>query len=1354
MAIHPDASWTHTEDNIGTYFNAVKYSEGGSIWEEVAKAEVTDEPTFIIGVGGLANSTVDQIKGKYIKRINDPHRKIRFLAVDTCGDDLSQLQYLNDVGNGTGEEKLYFIPPATEEYINLVKTVHDETKNKPQAAWCDPFLNEAHQFDGTGASKCRQKGRLYLSILNCYNDTLAKLKSVFTDFNLSFPGSHVRVILIAGVCSGTGSGCIIDLSYLINNAAKQVLGGAWQNDIDAFIYGPIPSAGISDKYWKLSCNHFIATMKEINNFMSANTKNQYTFPNEVKEDVSNDCIFKTCTIVQGYTDNAGLMLTREQVQENLEDYVVSALSKTQIAGTTFTSISSAIEGNVLAVNNQSYSNLKASNINLPTDTGYFYLAMGFKTVRYPIQEIITMLCNSALRALEDLYTNADRIDAEDYLKDLGLLPKGNPTGATPKYSRLDTTANRYQWFDQFFSNYERTAYTMITKKVQSLLPDRKSASAVKNYAMSVSAELYPFSGNWAENIADTVYSNLVDVLKKNPYQAKFLLQDILYSTNKGIFLWMLNQGTAAKSDLQKIRDASNQVCSEIKNNIGFLGIISSDNYNRFRSAAFQVAWADWRIAVWDRMIKEFKEAYNALHEKDDTLFESLVVLFRSISEIVGKDSSSMLSNTIEGHNSSRSFTPMFDISDPTGHGMSDRLKDLIQYTLDWVDVNNGNKTFVESLGDNLMKELLSTDNINKLNTKNQNDFKLAVQEVKKVISELLNQSIQKLVTNILIVFYSTTEYNPTLTSSIPVATVLNELNDPTYVNPTVVGGIDYNAMSANFMANYGIDPFDVAANAIYTEMSQATVCASLTGAGVNPSNIAQYQLFSVMNEHLMDPYITNKIIAKIKANFGADVQINTADSNYTYVHVYAGIPLYAFKGMTEYHTYYTNAVKNGEQGLHMSYGDAIAWGSFPPMVNDLALKIIKAGGNAYINDPTYQSEMQILQEVKDDADAVDQYGFFEDNPNPADTTKNYYAMHYLFDYNVVDDAVVQKVLAAYKADIANAVNTISANSIPITENDPVAYCTSQIAKQMKKTIYDYLQGAGITFTSRDVTPQNFGFAETNVSYSYEKDATPNNNGFGGFYRTLRCSSMARENMKEIRSMCKPIQEQMDAVLKETVPNLTSDLLNAFWKNKEQKEIRTFLEALGQGIIQIQVSNLQIVIEDTLTGKVYPFATNRGFEVQYLLYSVYAGWFTNEYRTNETFRNTLDMAFKNWAANPEFNENQILVKAGENYHNNVELQGMLKKCGIIAGDASPAKKISDTYNISNEVRSAFFDYNDKKTLEENEAIDPLFVNVHLGDSTNFMSDTHVTKAIVRNLIAFYSCVDDIIKNAKLAVPANS
>ena len=1352
MAIYPDASWTHTEDTIGKYFNAVKYSEGGSIWEEVAKAEVNDEPTLIVGIGGLANSTVNQIKEKYIRRINDPQKKIHFMAIDTCRSDLADLNYLSD------SEKFFFNPPATDEYINLINTVLTESNNRPQIKWCDPNLSKSILFNGNGADRTRQAGRLYLSVQNCYNGILNKIDNVFKYFNNKFIKTRVRVILIAGVCSGTGSGCIIDISYLINEVAKNVIGGLWQNNISAFIYGPISSLKDPGDLpsWERFCRHFIATMKEINNFMSKDTGNQYVFQHENGTASSNDRIFDSCTIVQGYTDDAGVVLNDEQVQKSLEDYVIASLSKTNIENTDYVSISSAIDGNINTTNEVSYQQVKNNNTNLPTDTGYFYRAVGFKTIHYPIQEIVTLLCDSAMRALEDLYTNADRIDAEDYLKDLGLLPKGNPTGATPKYPRLDTTANLYQWFDQFFSNYEQNAYKQITQKVHSLLPDYKfmgNTGAVKNYTMSVSTERCPFSGKWAENIADTVYNNLVDVLKKNPYQAKFLLQDILYSTNKGIFLWMKNQGTAAKSHLQTIRNASNQVCSEIKNNIGLRGI-SSDNYNRFRRAAFDVAWADWRIAVWDQMIEEFDKAYEILNNKDSTLFNSLVVLLRSISKIVGKDSSSMLTHDFKSQGNKTNYQPIFHFTEQAGDQpqMSTRLQDLIQYTLKWVDPSN-NKTFVDSLGDKLMAQLLAVENINKLNTNDQTQFMLAIQDVKKVISELLDDSIQKIVTNILIVFYSTKEYNPTLTNSIPVADVLNMLNDPKYMNSTIAGNINYSSMATDFQSNYHIDPFQVAADAIYKEMCSATVCASLTGAGVNPALFKDYQLFSLMNDKLMVPYITDKIKQKIQTDF-PKAQINTADSNYTYVHVYAGVPLYAFKGMADYQTDY--AKNTTEKGLHMnmSRDDLIPWESFPPMVNDLALKVIKANGNEYMNDPAYQKEISILQEVTNDANAVDRYGFFEGKIDPTNSHNNYYEMHYLFDYNVVNDDVVQEVLATYKADIANAVNTISANSIPITENDPVAYCTSQIAEKLKTTIYDYLQNAGIKFASRDVKPLNSGFVTSDISYSYEKEATSNNNGFGGFYRTLRCSSKAREDMKKIRLICEKIQEQMDAVLKETVPNLTADLLKAFWRNKEQKEIRTFLEALGQNLIQIQVSGQRIVVTCTLTGDVYSFATNRGFEIQYLLYSVYAGWFTKEYRTNETFRNALDTAFKNLESNPDFNPLLIIAKAGEAYHNNTDLQGMLKKCGIMAGDASPAKKISDTYNISNEVRSAFFDYNDKKTLEENEAIDPLFVNVHLGHSTNFMSDTHATKAIVRNLIAFYSCVDDIIKNAKLAVPANS
>ena len=98
----------------------------------------------------------------------------------------------------------------------------------------------------------------------------------------------------------------------------------------------------------------------------------------------------------------------------------------------YVSISSAIDGNINTTNEVSYKQVKGDNPNLPTDTGYFYRAVGFKTIHYPIQEIVTLLCDSALRALEDLYTNADRIDAEDYLQRSGAFAKGKPNWCYPQ----------------------------------------------------------------------------------------------------------------------------------------------------------------------------------------------------------------------------------------------------------------------------------------------------------------------------------------------------------------------------------------------------------------------------------------------------------------------------------------------------------------------------------------------------------------------------------------------------------------------------------------------------------------------------------------------------------------------------------------------------------------------------------------------------------------------------------------------------------------------------------------------------------------------------------------------------------
>lgn len=1344
MAITPNNEWVKTESHEGAYFNAVKYDEGGSIWDQISKADATDEPTLVIGIGGLGNKTVDMIKGECVKRINDKKRKIRFLAVDTCADDLNQLEYLNDKGKGTGEEKIFFLPPANGQFLRFAETVKDPVNRKSQAKWMDPQMGDSDlDFNGKGAGRCRQMGRLYLSIGKCYQDICGRLASIFNDFNTNFKDQIPRVILIAGVCSGTGSGCILDISYLISKIAKNILHGNWQGNLNAFIYAPVPSANRAGDYdgdEALFKNHFIAAMKEINNFIKSDvTNNEYTFEHDNGVDTSRKSIFKSCTIVQGHGGAAGALLTLDEVRRNVADFIVSSLSKFEVANQDYTSISSAIDGNVKHYNKDTCESLTRANPNLPIDTGYNYRAMGFKTVRYPIQEIITVLCNSALKELEDLYCKDDKIDAEDYLKDLGILPHGAPSNTTPKYPRLNKEGNRYLWFDQLFKTQETAAYSSIKQKVDRYLPARKNKNNVKNY-IDIGIDAVQFNGGWASTVYETISGNLRKILKVNPYQAKFLLQDILYGTDGdiGILDWMKTNQAQAKQDLMAFQTAAEKRCKTIKDNLGFFSI-SDDDYNMFRRCALDVAWAKWRIRVWDKMYNELSRAYELLKEEDNTLYKSLVTLFSTISDIVGKDSSAMLKATEAGAGKNRSFIPMFDIA--AKGSMSPRLTELMKYTLKDNDDGDEN-SFVKSFAKRLMAKILHPDNIDKLNISDSTKFMLAVDEVKETISKLLDESIKNLVMNILIVFYTAKENNPGLDRSIPVDAVLKILNDTgTYMNPHT-GSMDYNAMANDFVATYHSDPFEITANAIFNEMCGATLCASLTGAGVVEANISDYKVFTLMKR--AGDFINEKIKNKIMAKFGIDEShISEVDDNYTYVQVYAGIPMYAFLNMEEYHKAYTAAVNKGEYGLHMSYESSpnfIPWSTFPPMVNDLALKIIESGGNAYLHNPTYKEEIKVLTDVKADADAIDSNGFFTDSYDISGKL-DYYKLQYLIDYTVVNDTIIEEMVNAYKADIQNAVALLQMP--PMSNNDPVGFYMDSIKGALTKSIYDYLTDAGITFAEREITPGAFGLAITDNGYTREKDATDSNNGFGGFYRTLRYSSDVRHNMKEIRSMCEKIQKKFNDAFEEIVPIVTQNKTKEFWIAKEAKEIEKFIEAIGNDFIKIELDKNNIMVSDVLSGNGEVFNTMRAYEKDYLLYSVYAGWFTIKYRFDAEYKTLLDGALAEKiesAAETGYDTVEVYSVAKEKYHNNAELQHMINRCGF--GADTPAKALLNSYAKYKSKKPAFFSYDDDKSIEENEKMDPLFINVHLGESVNLNGDRDDEKSIVKNLLGFYDAVDNL------------
>ena len=77
---------------------------------------------------------------------------------------------------------------------------------------------------------------------------------------------------------------------------------------------------------------------------------------------------------------------------------------------------------------------------------------------------------------------------------------------------------------------------------------------------------------------------------------------------------MLNFGSAAKFDLMREREKFYVKFTSIqsKGNLSMFLPIKMEDYLAFNRYASSVIWADWKIAVWDRMMYELRKTNDLL----------------------------------------------------------------------------------------------------------------------------------------------------------------------------------------------------------------------------------------------------------------------------------------------------------------------------------------------------------------------------------------------------------------------------------------------------------------------------------------------------------------------------------------------------------------------------------------------------------------------------------------------------------------------------------------------------------------------------------------------------------------------
>lgn len=183
-------------------------SKGGGIIDRNRLAEQSNVPTVFIGIGGTGIDCLREVKKAVFNRIkpDNPesptpeYRNVQFLGIDT--DRLC----LQDAGT------VYDLDENTEfvniSVFNSAAIAFCENKS---LQWFNENLSIIDACSGSGA--IRQVGRLaaFLNIDKIINKITQKIEIAYR----SSDKSKMNIHIFTGMGGGTGSGCFLDVCYLI-----------------------------------------------------------------------------------------------------------------------------------------------------------------------------------------------------------------------------------------------------------------------------------------------------------------------------------------------------------------------------------------------------------------------------------------------------------------------------------------------------------------------------------------------------------------------------------------------------------------------------------------------------------------------------------------------------------------------------------------------------------------------------------------------------------------------------------------------------------------------------------------------------------------------------------------------------------------------------------------------------------------------------------------------------------------------------------------------------------------------------------------------------------------------------------
>lgn len=610
-------------------YNELLLSEGGGIISQSSVSKQMGSACVMIGIGGTGLAALRRVKKEVYLHLepDDPdaavpeYSKIAFLGIDTDTTDLTVVN--PDITDLQAHEQWSVNVPRLGEML-----ANPENKTDPCLNW----LSIPLEMDGDqGAGGNRQAGRFCL--FKKAPALRIKLREIINQVKTKAGLPNVQVHIFAGISGGTGSGCFLDVCYILRDILKgtgsTVCGYFFLPDTQLYRPG-IQSITAIENYNK---RNGYAALRDLDYCMSFPSsggcfRENYSldFSVESKEAPVDLCHLISVTDTTGVTKENGFNYSLSVVAE----YVLTYLADVQA-----TSVQKANDTKGLTIEGFRI-NIRQALGTIRPNVGAErnYNIVGASSAELPLTHIGTYLASVTYSKMQDsLQRHSSKLICDNFAKKIRCTTNGliarlafgvNPNiGFNPDPEKLAQLNENDNW-DVIPESLQHPILRCKTAALGKIQENFTTESRdIDSYDMAINAQISQ------PTFMLTVFNELTRMCS-NPAEGPTMAAEILHGDGIDDF----------RSVLKAIEKEVETLESNYKANVPLRKQAiktAAHNYNRAvvgwkkKLELYQKAWSDYiRNEINIELLSKLKSLIPTLHRQLDTLYRNYFSPLRNL----------------------------------------------------------------------------------------------------------------------------------------------------------------------------------------------------------------------------------------------------------------------------------------------------------------------------------------------------------------------------------------------------------------------------------------------------------------------------------------------------------------------------------------------------------------------------------------------------------------------------------------------------------------------------------------------------------------------------------------------------